>query len=122
MDDLGAYEVALGLFYRNSEVAILNKELANDSLYICLNFAVKYSCTAKAAKPNSENSEADGVMGRIVNPTVPTPIGSRAVVWNLEPMSAATTTVEGQQLSPFVPANDCTPGGLGVGSAKLHTT
>ena len=35
VDDLGAYEVAHGnLFYKNSQVAILNKEPANDSLYM----------------------------------------------------------------------------------------
>ena len=35
VDDLGAYEVAHGnLFHTNGRVAILNKELANDSLYM----------------------------------------------------------------------------------------
>ena len=35
VDDLGAYEVAHGSFFHtNSQVAILNKELANDSLYM----------------------------------------------------------------------------------------
>ena len=35
VDDLGAYEVAHGnFFHKNSQVAILNKELANDSLYM----------------------------------------------------------------------------------------
>ena len=35
VDDLGAYEVAHGnFFHRNSQVAILNKELAKDSLYM----------------------------------------------------------------------------------------
>ena len=35
VDDLGAYEVAHGnVFHKNSQVAILNKELANDSLYM----------------------------------------------------------------------------------------
>ena len=35
VDDLGAYEVAHeSFFHKNSQVAILNKELANDSLYM----------------------------------------------------------------------------------------
>ncbi|MCV6575999.1 MAG: hypothetical protein OIF58_09715, partial [Cohaesibacter sp.] len=35
VDDLGAYEVAHGnFFHKNNQVAILNKELANDSLYM----------------------------------------------------------------------------------------
>ena len=35
VDDLGAYEVAHGIFFiKKKQVAILNKELANDSLYI----------------------------------------------------------------------------------------
>ena len=35
VDDLGAYDVAHGNFFqKNSQVAILNKELANDSLYM----------------------------------------------------------------------------------------
>ena len=35
VDDLGAYGVAHGFFFhKNSQVAILNKELANDSLYM----------------------------------------------------------------------------------------
>ena len=35
VNDLGAYEVAHGnLFHKNGQVAILNKELANGSLYM----------------------------------------------------------------------------------------
>ena len=35
VDDLGAYEVVHGnFFHKNSQGAILNKELANDSLYM----------------------------------------------------------------------------------------